>query len=277
MKIVEGMSDVAYHASPGLSSTILKAYGDSAEKGKAREDGVITISEKTAAFGSAFHCSALEPDRFSREYVGKPKDMSFTTKEGKAWRDGQSGKIVTADDMADFRGMSAALRRDERMGPFMRANGRNELSLFAEIDGVPVRARLDRLIDGGPIVDLKSTVSAEPFAFTRQMIKLHYDVQAFWYSKVLEACGIPFNGFVFGAVEKTPPYSVLCCELDDEAFNRGKEEGERIFELYKKCHKEKRWPGYIDQKIPFQVKFPRWYIDKQEEPEQVLYYLDDQS
>lgn len=274
MKIIEDMHESDYHSSPGLSSTILKAYGTSAEKGKATEDGVIAIGEKTAAFGSAFHCSALEPERFSREYVGKPEGMSFTTKEGKAWRDAQSGKIVTADDLAGFRGMSAALYADERMGPFMRAKGRNELSLFAEIDGIPVRARLDRLIDGGPIVDLKSTVCAEPFAFTRQMIKLRYAVQAWFYSEVLKVCGLPFNGFVFGAVEKTAPYSVLCCELDDEAFNKGREEGERLFELYRKCHREKKWPGYISQSIPYQIKFPRWAIEMQNPAEQIIYDLE---
>lgn len=295
-RIVENLLDHEYHRSPGLSSTILKAYGASAEKGKATEDGIITIGEKVAAYGQAFHCATLEPAVFAKTYITKPETYPAPADHAKVkkgeikpghplpwngnakicedWEKQQTAKIISSDDLADFRGMSAALRRDERMGPFMRAAGRNELSLFAEIDGVPVRARLDRLIDGGSIVDLKSTVSSEPFAFTRQMIKLRYHVQAYWYARVLEACKLPFNGFVFGAVEKTAPYAVLCCELDDEAFNKGREEGERLFELYRKCHREKKWPGYISQAIPYQIKFPRWAIEMQNPAEQIIYEME---
>lgn len=301
-RVVEGLPAEQYHSSLGLSSTVLKAYGASAEKGKAQEDGLITIGEKTREFGEQFHAATLEPAHFDLRYIAKPltypapadyakvkgtKNKPPTMKEGdplpwngnagicEEWEKAQTRNVISADDYAAFKGMGQALQNDERMGPFMRAKGRYELSLFAELDGVPVRARLDKLIDGGPIVDLKSTVSAEPFAFTRQMIKLRYHVQAFWYSRVLELCGIPFNGFVFGAVEKKPPYAVLCCELDDAAFNKGREEGERLFELYRKCHREKKWPGYVSQKIPYQIQYPRWALEMQNPAEQIIYELEE--
>jgi hypothetical protein len=295
-KIVEGLSAADYHAVKAVSASLLKAYAVTAEKGKAYEDGVVTISQETALFGSRFHCATLEPIVFASQYVerpatypapathakvkageiaaGHPLPWHTSAKVCEDWERQQTREAISASDYAAFQGMRQALLDDRRMRPYMLAEGKYELSLFAELDGIPVKARLDKLITDGAIVDLKSTQCAEPYAFTREIIKFHYDLQIYWYSMVAQLCGLPYNGMVLGACEKKPPYSVLCCELDTPAFNRGKDEALRCFELYKKCHKDKRWPGYIDQAAPYQVAFPSWYLTKQQPAEQVLYYLE---
>lgn len=296
MKIVENMPAAEYHAVPAVSASKLKWYGISAEKGKAAEDGLITISKETRDFGEAFHAATLEPITFLSRYVAKPEtypapDSHAKVKKGEIqaghplpwnanaeicedWEAAQNRKVMSARDFRAFQGMGLSLVNDDRMRPYMLAKGRCELSLFAEIDGIPIKARFDKLIDDGAVVDLKSAMSAEPFKFTRQCIFLKYHVQAWWYSMVMQLCGLPYQGFVFGAVEKTAPYAALCCELDSAAFNKGREEGERLFELYKKCHKEKRWPGYIDQKVPYQMSYPQWALDSQQTSEQIIYQLE---
>lgn len=273
MKIVEGLESSAYHASPGVSCSLLKQYAVSAAHGRAMEDGLIRIGKEAREFGEAFHCATLEHKAYTDSYVVKPDGMSFATKEGKAWKAEQTRKIVSFDDWKAFDGMSASLQSHPVAGPFLRSKGRCELSLFDEIDGIPVRARFDKLTDGNVIVDLKTTVSARPFDFVRQCAYLRYFMQAAFYCDMLSRARLPMEGFVFLAVEKTPPYAVLCLEFDSISIDKGRTEYKRLLKLYEKCHAEKKWPSYYDAPIPYQATLPKWALEDQELPDQIVYEL----
>ena len=106
MKIVENMPAREYHTSPGISASLLKSYAISAAHGRAAELGQLKGSPEAMAFGSACHAYVLEPETYRNEYVVKPEGMTFTTKEGKAWRDAQTAKIISKKDEDAFDGMS---------------------------------------------------------------------------------------------------------------------------------------------------------------------------
>ena len=78
----------------------------------------------------------------------------------------------------------------------------------------------------------------------------------------------------FIAVEKEPPYAVLCAEFDAGSIEKGRTEYSRLVELYTKCHKEQRWPGYVDQEAPYQLTLPKWALESQEPSEQFIYQLE---
>lgn len=296
MRLVENLRAWEYHASPGVSASKLKWYGVSAAHGKAAEDGQIKIGKDVAEFGEAFHAATLEPATFGERYVSNPEtypaqETHAKVKKGKIkagdplpwnanakvcedWKLEQTRKIISPKEFRSFQAMSDRLQQDQVCGPYLRTKGRYELSIFGELDGVPVRARLDKLTDAGVILDLKSTRCAKPFDFIRQCIFLKYHVQAWWYATLLQEAGESFNGFVFAASEKEAPNLAVAYELDSAAFNKGREEGIRLFDLYKKCHREKRWPGYVDQAIPFQMAYPRWAIEMQDPSEQIIYELE---
>lgn len=274
MKIVENMSASEYHACKGVSASLLKSYAISAAHGRAAELGQMKGSNEAMAFGAACHAYIFEPEVYSRQFALKPDGMSFASKEGKAWKAEQTRKIVSFDDETAFRGMRQSILADPIAGPFLRTEGRCELSLFDEIEGVPVRARFDKLTGGNVIVDLKTTVSARPRDFVRQAFFLGWHIQAGWYCDMLSRAGMPMEGFVFIAVEKEPPYAVLCAEFDSMSLAKGRSEYERLLALYIKCRAENRWPGYVDQKIPYQLTLPKWALESQEPLEQIIYELE---
>lgn len=273
MRLIENMPSNEYHAAKGVSASLLKAYAVSAAHGRSAELGTAKRSDEAMAFGSACHSYVLEPEVFSLEYAMKPDGMSFATKEGKEWRAKQAKKIVSYDDAEAFSGMRKSLLDHPVAGPFLRAKGRGEVSAFSEWkDGTPIRARFDKLTDDGVILDLKTTQSARPRDFIRQCFYLGWHIQAAWYSSFLAESN-SFGGFVFLAVEKEPPYVVLCAELDDMSIQKGREEYTRLMELRAKCHKEQRWPGYVDQETPYLLTLPAWALNAQEPSEQITYQL----
>ena len=270
LRIVENLPAPEYHASHGLSSTILKAYAISAQHGLAAEQGRLHVAgADTLAAGEAFHCVNLEPARFRSEYVVKPDGMSFATKEGKEWRSKQSGKIITFADHEALKGMQQVALADDVAGPILRAKGRTEVSLFNEWNGVKVRARFDKLTDDGLIVDLKKTVSARPRDFIRQICKLGYAIQMAFYTRML---GDAANGFAFIAQEHKPPYSVFCCQLGDKSYGKGLAEVDRLMELRAKCHRDKKWPGYATSEDPYLIELPDWYLNGATETQDQLIY-----
>lgn len=274
LKIVDKMSASEYHASPGVSASLLKSYSISAAHGRAAELGKLKRADEAMNFGSACHAYILEPKTYLQEYITKPEGMSFATKDGKSWRSEQTAKIISKADEDAFDGMSESIASDPIAGAFIKTKGRCELSLFDDIDGTPVRARFDKLTNENVIVDLKTTISAQPFKFVRQAFFLGWHIQAAWYCDMLSRAGMEMAGFVFIAVEKDPPYAVLCAEFDSLSLQKGRNEYERLLELYDKCHKEQRWPGYVDQKIPYQMTLPKWAMESQQPLEQQIYELE---
>lgn len=272
-KIIENLPAHQYHASEGVSASILKAYAISAQHGLAAEQKRLHVAgADTLAAGEAFHCSNLEPERFTRAYVAKPDGMSFATKEGKAWRELQTAKIITHDQAEAFKGMRQVAMADPVAGPLLRAKGRTEVSLFDVWNGVPVRARFDKLTDDNLIIDLKKTVSAKPRDFIRQICYLGYAIQAAFYSRML---GDAANGFCFIAQEEKPPYPVFCCQLGDKSYSKGLAEVERLLELRAKCYRDKFWPGYVTSKDPYLIELPSRYLDGQEPSDQLIYSLEE--
>jgi hypothetical protein len=272
LKIIENLSAGEYHASPGVSASVLKAYAISAQHGLAAEQRRLHVAgEDTLASGEAYHTVNLEPERFQRDYSVKPQGLSFATKEGKIWRDAQRGKIISYADAQAFNGMRDAALADPVAGPLLRAKGRTEVSLFAEWDGVPVRARFDKLTDDNLIVDLKKTVSAKPRDFIRQICYLGYAIQCAFYLRML---GDSANGFAFIAQESNPPYPVFCCQLGDASYAKGVSEVERLLELRAKCHRDKKWPGYVTSEDPYVIDLPKWYIEGAELQDQQIYTME---
>jgi hypothetical protein len=80
----------------------------------------------------------------------------------------------------------------------------------------------------GIVVDLKTTVSAEPYTFERQMYSLGYDVQAAWYLKCMQLLEIPVTRFIFANVEKEEPYCTSMVEVGPELMALANETVERV-------------------------------------------------
>lgn len=146
-----------YHSLGGISGSGL-AY--LAESNRHYDNRQLFNDEDSAAlqFGSLFHCLVLEPDQFKSRYVVSPKfDLRSNAgkAEKKAFIDNSSGLTVISPD--DFDQSHRMARNVLAICGDIVDQGIKERSLFADIDGLVCKCRLD--IDHesvGDDYDLKS-------------------------------------------------------------------------------------------------------------------------
>jgi exodeoxyribonuclease VIII len=109
-----------------------------------------------------------------------------------------------------------------------------------------MKCRPDAII--GPlnlIIDLKTTDDASPKAFGRSAMKYRYDVQAAFYIDLYEAhYNCKCEGFIFIAVEKTPPFGVGVYVIEDEDIERGRVKYKPDLERWREAKANNKWTGY---------------------------------
>ena len=105
-------------------------------------------------------------------------------------------------------------------------------------------------------VDVKTTESVNPAAIARSIAKYGYHRQAAWYLDGQEAIGEPCEDFLFIFVEKTPPYLVTMCKLDDKALAKGRAECNRAVDSLLECRATGLYPCYTRDIIT--VSLPSW-------------------
>lgn len=213
----EDMSNTDYHAlEEWVSSSQLKRFLPEFFK-------PFTSSARDALdFGTAVHTTVLG--------VGEPLvEVPFQTwagKEAKEQREtayaAQSVPILSKD-LGRIQAMADAVGAHFEAHRYLyELPGAPEVSVFAEVDGVPSKCRFDRLLEG-VAVDLKTT-SAKPGAesLARAVIDYGYDLQAAHYLAVAETAGITVDRFVFVFVGKESPHHVSVVELDEQFLERGR-------------------------------------------------------
>ena len=204
--------------------------------------------------GSAFHKIVLEPDTFDKEFIVSPT-FDRRTKEGKLAYNHfcelvQSGISVINQEQFD---MISGMRDNILKNPYAvkLINGNIEQSMYFTDDmtGVRCKVRPDiwrRVGDRIVVIDLKSTRSALPTDFAKDVVKFHYDLQAYMYcygvSKVLN---VPIENvdFVFIAVEKTAPYLINVMQADKFVLQKGEADFREYIGTYAECLESGNWYG----------------------------------
>jgi hypothetical protein len=268
------MPDDAYHADPvpggSLSSTGARRILACPAKFRYEQDH--PVYKQIFDFGSAAHKLVLGA---GPDLVVVDSD-AWRTNAAKAQRDEAraAGKSpVLTHEHEQVKAMAAAIRTHPLAGRlFNPGDGTAELSLFWVDAEYPAwrRARIDWLRHGTAtrralVVDYKSADSADPAAFARSAANLSYHQQDAWYGDAVRALGLDDDpGFVFVVQEKTPPYLVTVCELDDIAREAGRQRNRRAVERFRDCRESGIWPGY-SQDVEL-VSLPAWATRDLEEP-----------
>lgn len=214
-------------------------------------------SSPALEFGTAVHAAVLEPNTFDNLYwVGK---LDRRTKEGKAQAEeieASGKKILSEDDYERIqRVQDSVLTHPAAKDLF--SSGRPEVSITRNFAGADAKCRMDWLIDGGLIVDLKTTECASPEQFAKSCATFRYHVQAAFYQDMFEAeTGIKPVGFYFVSVEKTAPYATAVYELDQASIDLGRELYQRDLSTYLGCLSKDKWPGYST--TVESLSLPRW-------------------
>lgn len=256
-RIVYGLEEAAYHRRPELSSTgarsLLPEYKGSPKKfqwarAHRRESRAFDV-------GHAVHSKVLgvgsEIVTYPPEHLTPSGNVS-TKAATMAWESEQRANglvpIGPADALHIDAMAEAVLAHPVARDYFEEATDR-EVSVFADVDGVPSRARFDAISPSAAArvtaVDLKTTEDATKAGFERSVAKWGYEVQQAHYEAVYEAAtGGTIDEFVFVAIEKSGPYEVAVHKLPEVWVDMGKEKAAQARRIYAECTETGVWPGY---------------------------------
>lgn len=202
------------------------------------------------AFGRAYHCRVLEPERFASEYVVAPDfgDMRSSTNRAKrdAWLAGRPGvTLLSADTSAQIEAMHAALMAHPVAAGIMR-QGVSEVTMrWTDPEtGVRVKARADWWVRGKFFMDLKTTEDASPEGFARSVAKYGYHAQHALYCEGARECGEAITNYLIVAQEKAAPYVPAIYHIDTAAEARGYEMVRQGLLTMAECLTANSWPGY---------------------------------
>lgn len=265
-EVVYCQPDPEYRRAAGESQSHLKsiltspAHYIAASKRKFFTSSVMTI-------GTATHCKALEgEDTFAANFVKKPDNIKYTTKEGRDWREAQGKKTILVNDGKDRQwdsvvGMTDALRSLDWFNPDQEDYRKyNEVSIYWKEDGIPCKARLDRVLvheDEVVVLDLKTTDSVSVDKFQGKMVDLGYDFQASWYSHAAELVYKKPVRFIFVAIERSEPHAIDLFEAPPELLAEGRAKNRLALKTLKECRKTNHWPTR-EPSIKM-LQYPRWY------------------
>lgn len=259
--IYPDMPERDYHADPSLSSTGAKLLLPPSCPAKYRERMDNPPNPKpNFDFGHLVHHVVLRKGAPIAE-IGA---ADYKTQAARKLRDlaHENGEIpALTHELTQATFMASQVFAHPVAGPLL-TSGDAETSLFTTDPdaGVRMRARPDWMTqrDGRLwLVDLKTTVDANPDTFGRAAHKWGYHIQCAWYctvARLLELDESP--AFVLVCVEKEPPYLVSVCEFDMDAYLLGRKQMQQAIQTYQRCMETGEWPGY-DQTI-HSISLPPW-------------------
>lgn len=267
-EILADLDEREYHAHHALSSTQARLLLDSPAKFKY----AMTHPEPPKAawdLGSAVHTKVLgtgwDVITYPPEHL-TPSGAASTKAATVAWADEQRANGLVVIGTADARKVDAmaesVLAHPEARQVLEQIAGR-EVSVFAEVDGVSIRARFD-LYDGVNAGDLKTSRDASPKGFNTSVGRYGYHIQDRFYQEAHSAVtGTELETFKFVVVESTAPYLVGVYDLDFMWEDIAKERTKRARELYRVCTETNTWPGYQGGTLTP----PTWAVFESEEEE----------
>lgn len=235
------VSNSDYHRDPALGSSSLKTL---ATKTPAHFEYNRWNPKSSAAFdlGTVAHSLILEGDESGVEVLDFP---NWTTKNSKdaAAKARAEGKIpLLSKDWVTVQAMRDSVMAHPEASDLFTGH-KAEQSVFWEEDGLMLKCRPDAQ-KPGILVDLKTTVDADPREFGRIANNFGYHQSAAHYIDGWHAATGDTLPFMFVLVEKTAPYLVSVVSLDAEAIDYGRQLNDRAKRIYKECTASGNWPGY---------------------------------
>lgn len=262
------LTNADYQRHPALSSSGIKRLLDA--PAKFLWDRTHPVYKDIYDFGSAWHKLALDDD--SQELVVVDAD-SWRTKAAREVRDqarADNNIPILEDDLATLRAMIGVLHgHKEAMRLLSQPGAIEQSAIWTDPEtGVELRARFDKLPDvvaGQPftVVDGKTAVSSEPYAWMRKAPDYGYPIQDAFYRKAVRDLGIHDRPqFAFVVQEKDAPYIVTVIRLDAHAQAIGDYLVRKAIRLYAECVERDEWPGYIPDDDYHVGSLPKYYTDR---------------
>ncbi len=172
-----------------------------------------------ASQGLALDCWLTEGEGVFRAlYAIKPEDMSFATKEGKAWKAEQGNReIITSDDYAILIEAVDAVRMHPQWKNIEKCKAQQTIRRKSEGLGIGLQSRPDWLnVDALTVYDLKKTRDLD--LFSKQAVGLGYVLQNAIAGWCLAGLGIGLEHAYLVAVEWKRGARCRVFKIPDEAM-----------------------------------------------------------
>lgn len=251
---IDGMPSATYHQHGALGSTSLKTLA-SRTPAHYKYESENAVHKDAYDLGTAIHSITLEGDETGIASVDADSWRTKAAQEAKA-EARATGKVpMLAKDLRLARTIARAVMSHPSAAKLLTGHIA-ERSVFWDEDGLLLKCRPDALNDG-KIIDLKSTINADPRTFGKTAVDLGYFQSAAHYQDGMERLTGDRLPFLFILAEKTAPYLVSVVELDEEALDYGRMMNSRAKNVYRECIETGTWPGYPEAE---QISLPIWSI-----------------
>lgn len=222
--------------------------------------------------GSATHCAILEPELFDARYTVMPEGLDRRSKEGKEAyaRIIESGKeALSQTAMNDIRAMQAAALAHPVYARLMELDSwyEHEVIWDMRVHDTTIRAKMkpDLIVPpcqdypNGLVLDLKTCGSAISREFARTAIRMDMHIQAAFYSDNLQriiGTKEPPE-FWWMAIETKRPHLNCLYRASNTFIQAGRDEVDRLLELYIQCNTRNEWEGYTREVCELDI--PDWF------------------
>lgn len=233
-----------------LSYSSLKSFSISpshflAYKNKERKDTSAML------FGRLIHKLVLEEDLLLEDFA-----VFNGRRAGAPWEkfksDNWSKDIVKASELDEAIKIKDSIYNNAKAEKLLKGLTETEKYFKEDINGINFHGYIDGFCPAY-ILDLKTTVSAEPHKFARDSFNLKYYLQAAIYCL---ATGI--DDYYIIAVEKNTPYAVAIYKLDNDLLDYGKGELMRLIEDFKEWDGSAAGYDYKSALDYFTMYLPEW-------------------
>jgi len=252
--IYSGVTNADYHRDPALGSTSLKTL---ATKTPAHYKHDQTHPKFSDAFtlGTAAHSVILEDDITGIVVVTADNWLTKAAKEHKAAALAEGKQPLLGKEFDQVMAMRNAVYNHPKAASLLTKHKAEE-SVFWDEDGLTLKCRPDAWRPG-QLIDLKTTVNADPREFGKTAHNFGYHQSAAHYIDGVKAATGEELPFTFVLVEKTAPYLVSVVELDWEAIDLGRALNDRAKRIYRECTETGNWPGYPTAEP---IALPTWAV-----------------
>jgi len=222
------------------------------------------------ALGRAIHTAVLEPEFFDSQFVVAPVINKRTNVGKKEWADFQADaildnkQVLTAEQHDQCMGMSESIANHE-LSQKILDGGRSEVTIvnYDKIFKCYRKCRIDWLVDGNVLIDLKSIARSSDADFVLlQIYQLGYYLQAGMYLDMTgEETGERLRTFGFLFVETTPPYQVGVYQVSEDMANIGISKYKHLMKRVLKSIETGYWPHYNnDESVT--LDFKPWMMEQ---------------
>lgn len=290
--IYPNMPMAEYRRVEGMNQSTLSWCRISPLHLKAAIDGRLAREDTDAlSFGRALHIRLLEPDRYAESVKAKglcEAELQGGKRKGEkcgapgrgivngVWCCGTHGgddstlppniEYLNQHELRDIESAAKAVAA-HKVESLRRAKGLFEVVVVGELNGVKVKARLDKLIENPcTIVDVKKVAAATSPSrgnisaddFQGRIGSMGYGMQAAMYCDLVKSITGKLPRWYWLMIEDGEPFSPAIVRASENCLAAGRNEYMSYLNAYKSGLATGHWPGPADDVV--ELDGPNWWL-----------------